>query len=199
MGGYKTRASANTAYHKLKTKMMAFGNANANANNDAEDGDADADADAEDTPAPVVKKGRGKKAAPVKAEEPETDGDDEPDTITVKSKAKPKAKATKVAAVKAAPVKPAAKGRTTRASLRARKSLAKDESSADEDEAKKPNLELKTGPAKYPKLKNIHVKPTITDVPDDSAAGAEVCRLLDLHNHTHVNQTFRSLPLTPTP
>ena len=171
MGGYKTKASANTAYHKLKAKMMAFGNANTN-----DDADADADADAEDTPAPIVKKARGKKAAPVKAEEPETDEADEPETITVKSKAKPKGKATKVAAVKAAPAKPAAKGRTTRASLRARKSLAKDESSADEDEVKKPKLELKTGPAKY--FKNIHVKPTITDVPDDSAAGAEVYRLL---------------------
>jgi acyl-CoA-binding protein len=167
--GHKTRASANTAYHKLKNKMSSYGNAE-----DA-DADVDADADAEDTPAPVVKKTRGKKAA-VKAEEPETDEDDEAEPVTIKSKAKPKAKATKVAAVK--PAKPAAKGRTTRASLKARKSITKDESSGDSDEAKE-GLTLKTGRAKYPKIEDLKVVSTTSEAVDDvPAAASEVYCLL---------------------
>jgi hypothetical protein len=171
--GHKTRASANTAYHKLKNKMSAFDK----GNDDAEDDDADADSegDAEGTPAPVVKKSRGKEAAVVKAEEPETDEDDEPETVPVKSKAKPKAKATKVAASKAA--KPAAKGRNTRASLKARQSITKDESSGDSDDGKK-GLTLKTGPARYPKIEDITIMSTTSEAVDDSAAAPEVCRVL---------------------
>jgi hypothetical protein len=166
--GHKTRASANTAFHKLKNKMSSYGNAG--------DADADADADAEDTPAPVTKKTRGKKAA-VKAEEPETDEDDEAEPITTKSKAKPKAKATKVAAVK--PAKPAAKGRTTRASLKARKSITKDESSGDSDEAKE-GLALKTGRAKYPKIEDLRVISAEPRIDDENYADgpSEVRRLL---------------------
>jgi hypothetical protein len=171
--GHKTRASANTAYHKLKNKMMAFGKGNEDAEDD--DADADADADLEDTPAPIVKKIRSKKAAVVKAEEPETDEDDEPETIPVKSKAKPKAKATRVAALKA--VKPAAKGRNTRASLKARQSITKDESSDNSDDGKK-GLALKTGPSRYPKIEDIMIVFTTSDAVDDSAVAPEVSRLL---------------------
>jgi hypothetical protein len=174
--GHKTRASANTAYHKLKNKMAAFGKGNEDVEDDNADadGDADADADVEETPTPIVKKTRGKKAAAVKAE-PDTDEDDEPETIPVKSKAKPKAKATKVAASKAA--KLAAKGRNTRASLKARQSITKHESSDDSDDGKK-GLALKTGPARYPKIEDIMIVSTTSDAVNDSAVAPEVCRLL---------------------
>jgi hypothetical protein len=173
--GHKTRASANTAYHKLKNKMAAFGKGNEDAEDDDANADTDADADVDETPAPVAKKTRGKKAAAVKAEEPETDEDDEPETIPVKSKAKPKAKTTKVVATKAA--KPAAKGRNTRASLKARQSITKHESSDDSDDGKK-GLTLKTGPARYPKIEDIMIVSTTSDAVDDSAVAPEVCCLL---------------------
>ncbi|KAH0291226.1 hypothetical protein M436DRAFT_85616 [Aureobasidium namibiae CBS 147.97] len=173
LSGHKSRASANSAYHKLRVKMSAFASAKDEA--DDEDVDADGDADVEGTPAPVGKKARGKKAVAVKAEEPVTDEDDEPKAVTVKpkAKAKPKAKVTRASAVQASTPKSAPKGRTTRASLRARQSLPADESSADEDEIKKPDVGLKGGRGKYPKIEDVENDITAAVAVDDVAAGAE--------------------------
>ena len=182
MSGHKSRASANSAYHKLRVKMSAFASAKDEA--DDEDVDADGDADVEDTPAPASKKARGKKAVAIKAEEPMTDEDDEPKAATIKSKAKakPKAKTTRASAVQASTPKPAPKGRTTRASLRARQSMPTGDSSDEEDQVKKSNITLVGGRGKYPKIEDVEDDITAADTADDVAAGAEVCLLsLCLH------------------
>lgn len=176
LSGHKTKASTNTAFHRLKNKLTAFGVTNEDA--EEADVDADGDADAEDTPAPVVKKGRGKKAAVVKAEEPATDEDDEPKAATAKPKAKGKARASRASTSMAVSPKSAPKGRTTRASLRARKSMPTGDTSADEDEVKKSKpIALKVGRAKHPKIEDVQIEPaTAGGAADESAAGAEVCR-----------------------
>ncbi|KAH0277679.1 hypothetical protein KCU91_g3019, partial [Aureobasidium melanogenum] len=136
ISGYKTRASANTAFHKLKGKI---GKAESDADADDADAAEDAEADAEDTPvAPTAtKKARGKKAVAIKTEEPETDEDDESETIA-----------------------PASVRRSTRNSLKASKPTIKDESSADSEEevVKKRPITLKRGKIVYPteeEMRNI--------------------------------------------
>ncbi|CAD0085419.1 unnamed protein product [Aureobasidium mustum] len=151
ISGYKTRASANTAYHKLKAKI---GKAESEED-DADAADDDAEADAEDTPvaSTATKKARGKKAAAVKAEEPETDEDDESETVAVKAKPK----STRAAPSRKA-AKPVASRRSTRNSLKASKPVIKDMSSGDsEDEvpAKRP-ITLKRGMIVYPTEEEIY-------------------------------------------
>lgn len=55
-------------------------------------------------------------------------------------------------------------------------------SSADEEEIKKPDVALKGGRGKYPKIEDVQMEPTTAGAANESAAGAEVCRLpLCLH------------------
>ncbi|KAK6005744.1 hypothetical protein QM012_007386 [Aureobasidium pullulans] len=175
--GYKTRASANTAYHKLKAKI-------GKAETDADDADAvdDAEADAEDTPvASASKKARGKKAAAVKAEEPQTDEDDESETIPVKAKGK--AKSARAAPKKASTAQPVR--RSARNSLKASKSMIKDDSSADSEEevpAKRP-ITLKRGKVVYPTEEEMRIIPstvTAAEVPatvsEDAATPAKALK-----------------------
>ncbi|TIA41471.1 hypothetical protein D6C79_07235 [Aureobasidium pullulans] len=115
MAGYKTKASTNTAYHKLKAKIKSVSST------------AEADeADAEDFAAPSspVKKSRGKKAVLVKAES-DSEDDDEADEI---APTKPTASgrpsrvtAKKHAALKAKMAARPSIGRATRASARTNK------------------------------------------------------------------------------
>ncbi|KAG9963947.1 hypothetical protein KCU61_g3274, partial [Aureobasidium melanogenum] len=155
ISGYKTRASANTAFHKLKGKI---GKAESHADADDADAAEDAEADAEDTPvAPTAtKKARGKKAAAIKTEEPETDEDDESETIAVKAKPK----SARAALSRKAAAQPASVRRSTRNSLKASKPTIKDESSADSEEevVKKRPITLKRGKIVYPteeEMRNI--------------------------------------------
>ncbi|CAC9889753.1 unnamed protein product [Aureobasidium pullulans] len=115
MAGYKTKASTNTAYHKLKAKIKSVSST------------AEADeADAEDFAAPSspVKKSRGKKAVLVKAES-DSEDDDEADEIAP-TKPTASGRPSRVTAKKhaALKVKMAARpsiGRATRASARTNK------------------------------------------------------------------------------
>ncbi|KAH0334284.1 hypothetical protein KCU81_g9529, partial [Aureobasidium melanogenum] len=165
LSGYKTRASANTAFHKLKGKI---GKADDDADN-ADGGAAeDAEADAEDTPvAPSAsKKARGKKAVAAKTEEPETDEDDETETIAVKAKSKPKRKP--------AVTQPANVRRSARNSLKASKPSIKDESSGDSEEevAKKRPITLKRGKITYPTEEEMRVvvDEVLAAAPEDAPA-----------------------------
>ncbi|KAG9665078.1 hypothetical protein KCU95_g1323, partial [Aureobasidium melanogenum] len=164
ISGYKTRASANTAFHKLKGKI---GKAETDANAHGADAGEDAEADAEDTPvAPsATKKVRGKKAAAVKTEEPDTDEDDESETIAVKAKPKSaKAALSKKAA------QPVSVRRSTRNSLKASKPSIKDESSGDSEEevVKKRPITLKRGKIVYPteeEMRNVSSIVATTEAP----------------------------------
>lgn len=180
MSGYKTRASANTAYHKLKAKI-------GKAEDGTSDADAvdDADADAEDTPvaSSSTKKARGKKAVAVKIEEPETDeDDDESETIAVKAKPKPKPKSIRAAvSKKAGTAQPTSVRRSTRNSLKAKpviKDTSSGESEDEEDEevpTKRP-ITLKRGKLVYPSPEeNVRIVSDILDAVDESAAVPEVC------------------------
>lgn len=165
ISGYKSRASANTAYHKLKAKI-------GRDEDDIDDADGadDVEADAEGTPiASATKKARSKKAAAVKAEEPETDEDDETETITVKAKPKSaRAALSKKASVSVR--------RSARNSVKA-KSVLKEMSSADSEEevpAKRP-ITLKRGKLVYPSLEeNIRIVSDIINATEEPAAVAEV-------------------------
>ncbi|TIA06268.1 hypothetical protein D6C80_10420 [Aureobasidium pullulans] len=116
MAGYKTKASTNTAYHKLKAKIKSVSAA------------AEADeAEAEDSavPSSPVKKSRGKKAVPVKAESDSEDDDDEADEIAptkpTASGRSSRVTANKHAALKAKMAARPSIGRATRASARTNK------------------------------------------------------------------------------
>ncbi|KAG9590753.1 hypothetical protein KCU77_g6306, partial [Aureobasidium melanogenum] len=174
ISGYKTRASANTAFHKLKGKI---GKAESDADADDADAAEDAEADAEDTPvAPTAtKKARGKKAAAIKTEEPETDEDDESETIAVKAKPK----SARAALSRKAAAQPASVRRSTRSSLKASKPTIKDESSADSEEevVKKRPVTLKRGKIVYPieeEMRNIPSPVAAAEAPaatpEDAAA-----------------------------
>ncbi|THY49737.1 hypothetical protein D6C99_05030 [Aureobasidium pullulans] len=115
MAGHKTKASTNTAYHKLKAKIKSV---SSTAETD--------EAEAEDFAAPSspVKKSRGKKAVLVKAES-DSEDDDEADEI---APTKPTASgrpsrvtAKKHAALKAKMAARPSIGRATRASARTNK------------------------------------------------------------------------------
>jgi len=115
MAGYKTKASTNTAYHKLKAKIKSVSAA------------AEADeAEAEDSavPSSPVKKSRGKKAVPVKAES-DSEDDDEADEIAptkpTASGRSSRVTANKHAALKAKMAARPSIGRATRASARTNK------------------------------------------------------------------------------
>ncbi|THW36742.1 hypothetical protein D6D21_08577 [Aureobasidium pullulans] len=115
MAGYKTKASTNTAYHKLKAKIKSVSST------------AEADeADAEDCAAPSspVKKSRGKKAVLVKAES-DSEDDDEADEIAptkpTASGRSSRVTANKHAALKAKMAARPSIGRATRASARTNK------------------------------------------------------------------------------
>ncbi|TIA44531.1 hypothetical protein D6C79_06265 [Aureobasidium pullulans] len=127
MAGYKTKASTNTAYHKLKAKIKSV-SATAEAD----------EADAEDSavPSSPVKKSRGKKAVLVKAES-DSEDDDEADEI---APTKPTASgrpsriiAKKHAAVKAKTAARPSIGRATRASARTNKLDVQMSEDSDED------------------------------------------------------------------
>ncbi|THY30178.1 hypothetical protein D6D00_03118 [Aureobasidium pullulans] len=127
MAGYKTKASTNTAYHKLKAKIKSV-SATAEAD----------EADAEDSavPSSPVKKNRGKKAVLVKAES-DSEDDDEADEI---APTKPTASgrpsrvtAKKHAAVKAKTAARPSIGRATRASARTNKLDVQMSEDSDED------------------------------------------------------------------
>ncbi|KAG9950492.1 hypothetical protein KCU85_g3389, partial [Aureobasidium melanogenum] len=165
LSGYKTRASANTAFHKLKGKIGKADDDADNANGGAAE---DAEGDAEDTPVAPSKKARGKKAVAVKTEEPEIDEDDETETIAVKAKAKPKRKP--------AVTQPANVRRSARNSLKASKPSIKDESSGDSDEevVKKRPITLKRGKVTYPTEEEMRVvvDEVLAAAPEDAPANA---------------------------
>ncbi|KAG9581125.1 hypothetical protein KCU77_g10786, partial [Aureobasidium melanogenum] len=171
ISGYKTRASANTAFHKLKGKI---GKAESGADADGADAAEDAEADAEDTPVapPATKKARGKKAAAVKTEGPETDEDDESETIAVKAKPK----SARAALSRKAAAQPASVRRSTRNSLKASKPSIKDESSADSEEevVKKRPITLKRGKIVYPTEEEMRNVPPTVAAAETPAAAPEV-------------------------
>ncbi|THY31157.1 hypothetical protein D6D01_03011 [Aureobasidium pullulans] len=126
LAGYKTKASTNTAYHKLKAKIKSVSAA------------AEAvEADAEDSAVPSSPvKSRGKKAVLVKAES-DSEDDDEADEI---APTKPTASgrpsrvtANKHAAVKAKTTARPSIGRATRASARTNKIDVQMSEDSDED------------------------------------------------------------------
>ncbi|THW39008.1 hypothetical protein D6D22_06512 [Aureobasidium pullulans] len=127
MAGYKTKASTNTAYHKLKAKIKSV-SATAEAD----------EADAEDSavPSSPVKKNRGKKAVLVKAES-DSEDDDEADEIAptkpTASGRPSKVIAKKHAAVKAKTAARPSIGRATRASARTNKLDVQMSEDSDED------------------------------------------------------------------
>ncbi|KAH0363136.1 hypothetical protein KCU65_g7620, partial [Aureobasidium melanogenum] len=202
--GYKTRASANTAYHKLKGKI---GKADDDADNADGGASEDAEADAQDTPVAPSKKARGKKAVAVKTEEPETDEDDESEAIAVKAKAKPKRKA--------AVTQPSNVRRSARNSLKASKPSIKDESSADsEEEVVKRPITLKRGKITYPTEEEMRVVVAEVsagapqDAPTDTntlkRAAAEPASDDELANDTNKRvkvetDAFTVEPVEPTP
>lgn len=118
MGGYKTKASANTAYHKLRNKIQEAGKKTVNG--DATEGDADA----EDVPAQPSTKTRGKKTAAIKPETEGSDDDEAPKTI-----AKPK----KAVAPKKAPAP--RKGRAVKV---VKKKVQSEEEDDDDEEESRP-------------------------------------------------------------
>ncbi|THV74977.1 hypothetical protein D6C81_05413 [Aureobasidium pullulans] len=120
MAGYKTKASTNTAYHKLKAKIKSV-SATAEAD----------EADAEDSavPSSPIKKSRGKKAVLVKAESNSED-DDEADEIAP-TKPTASSRPSRIIAKKHAAVK--AKTAATRASARTNKLDVQMSEDSDED------------------------------------------------------------------
>ncbi|KAG9568562.1 hypothetical protein KCU71_g2885, partial [Aureobasidium melanogenum] len=181
ISGYKTRASANTAFHKLKAKI---GKVETDTEAEGADAGEDVEADAEDTPvAPsATKKARGKKAAAIKTEEPETDEDDESEAIAIKAKPK----SAKAALSKKAAAQPAASvRRSARNSLKASKPSIKDESSGDSEEevVKKRPITLKRGKIVYPTEEEMRNIPSAVAgaeapaaTPEDAAANTNALK-----------------------